>query len=476
VSVRASRSRIRRAVSRRAAVDARALAALRIALGALLLLDLALRARNLAVFYTDAGVLPRDALVAQHPVARYSLHALSGALWWEALLFVVAGVFAVSLLVGYRTRLVTFVSLVLLVSLHLRNPVVLNGGDSLFRRLLLWSVFLPLGRRWSVDAHRTDDGPNRVISVASAGLLLQVTAVYVVNAVLKLRGDAWPSGDAVRYVFSLDQFTVFLGDVLPHVPVVLTAMDYAWLALLCLSPLLVLATGRVRGALAAGLMAAHVGMVLTLKLGIFPVVTVAALLPFLSSAVWDRVERHVPENPFSRLDAALPYLPRPSVPPLVRRGPTVLATLLVAFVLVWNAAALGFVHVSDDAAVNPADNSWDMFAPEPLHADGWYVTVGYRANGESVDPYRGGPVDFSKPPDVSETYPTARWRKYLVSLAITDDRVFRDEFAGYLCRHYDATHDDSLTAVSVYFVEQETRLDGPEPVHRTAFGNYTCPT
>lgn len=478
MSVRASLSRVRRAAARRAAVDLRALAALRVALGALLLLDLALRARNLAVFYTDAGVLPRAALTAQHPVARYSLHALSGALWWEALLFVVAGVVAASLLVGYRTRLATFLSLVLLVSLHLRNPVVLNGGDSLLRRVLLWSVFLPLGRRWSVDARRTESPTGRrvsVASVASAGLLLQVVAVYLVNAVLKFRGDSWPAGVAVRYVFSLEQFTVFLGDLLPHVPVALAAIDYAWLVLVALSPLLVLATGRVRGVLAGCLMAAHVGMLLTMKLGVFPLVAVAALLPFLPPEVWNRIEARVPADVFARLDAVLPRLPRPSLPPILRPVPSVLAALLVAFVLVWNAAALGVVHVSGDAPVNPADNSWDMFAPEPLHADGWYVAAGETTTGTRVDPYNGGSVDFSKPPDVSDTYPSARWRKYLVSLAITEDSAFRGQFATYLCREYDAAHDDSLTSVDLVYVEQESRLDGPEPVTRRHLGNYTCP-
>ncbi|EMA42416.1 hypothetical protein [Halobiforma nitratireducens] len=52
---------VRRAFERRLGVDARALAAFRIALGLTLLFDTLHRSRNLVAFYTDEGVLPRDA-------------------------------------------------------------------------------------------------------------------------------------------------------------------------------------------------------------------------------------------------------------------------------------------------------------------------------------------------------------------------------------------------------------------------------
>ena len=61
---------------------------------------------------------------------------------------------AVALLVGYRTRLATIGSWILLASIHVRLPVVINAGDTLLRVLLFWSIFLPLGAMWSVDARR----------------------------------------------------------------------------------------------------------------------------------------------------------------------------------------------------------------------------------------------------------------------------------------------------------------------------------
>jgi len=110
-------ARVRDALDRRFGVDPRALAALRISLAALLLLDLALRARDLATFYSDVGVFPRSALAHHYPaMGSVSIHAISGAVWVQALLFLVAAAFATAFFVGYRTRLATLASLVLLVS------------------------------------------------------------------------------------------------------------------------------------------------------------------------------------------------------------------------------------------------------------------------------------------------------------------------------------------------------------------------
>ena len=80
---------------RRFRVDTRALAALRIALGTILLLDVLLRARHLAAFYTDAGVLPTSTLraVVGTP-ALLSVHALSGSVWLQVCLFLAAGLAA----------------------------------------------------------------------------------------------------------------------------------------------------------------------------------------------------------------------------------------------------------------------------------------------------------------------------------------------------------------------------------------------
>lgn len=134
-------------------LDLRSLAVFRVGLGLLLLCDLVNRAWWLRAHYTDWGVMPREALLdTLWDRAWMSVHLFSGTFAPTAILFVLSGAVAVALLVGFRTTIATALSWFLLISLHARNPIVLQGGDIIFRLLLFWAIFLPLGARWSIDA------------------------------------------------------------------------------------------------------------------------------------------------------------------------------------------------------------------------------------------------------------------------------------------------------------------------------------
>ena len=481
--------RVADAVSRRAAVDARALAGFRVALGALVDADLLLRARDLTAFYTDDGVLPRAVLFDVTGPYWLSLHVVSGAATVQALLFALAGLVAVALAVGYRTRAATVASWVLLLSLQHRNPVVLNGGDTLLRMLLFWAMFLPLGARWSVDARRREGVPDDVATVGTAALLLQVVAMYFANGLLKLGGDLWLSGEAIRYVFSLDQFTVLLGNYLGAYPLVLTVLAETWLVMVVCSPLLVVLTGKYRGLFALAFVGGHLGMFLTMQLGIFPFVAVAALLVFLPPSFWNLAVDRLAPTPLARrstgaldrLDAVLPASTT-DVPGWLdavrRRGVPALVVVLGLLVLVVNAAALGATTMPDEAepvtTAMGVDQRWNMFAPNPLQTDGWYVAPAALSNGSTVDALHGGPVTWQRPADLAATYPNARWRKYEANLQRDGYAAHRDDFAQYLCERWDRDHEVGMERVRLVYVEQPTVLDGPEPVERNELRVHRC--
>jgi hypothetical protein len=490
------RERLRAAVGRRLGVDTRALAALRVGLGLLLVADLLGRARDLRAFYTDFGVLPRETLAAFTPTWQLSLHALSGGLTWQVALFVVAGVAALALAAGYRTRTATAVSWLLLVSLHNRNPVVLNGGDVLLRMVLLWAVFVPLGERWSVDARRrARPARERVRSLATAGLLLQVVTMYSVNAALKLSGDLWLEGTAIRYVYSLEQFTTPLGRLLAASPELLVALDRVWLGLVTGSVLLVLLTGRARAALVAAFAGGHLSMYLTMRLGLFPLVACVALLAFLPPVVWDalaaRLAARDPPDPAALADRALPRLPALPAGRRLRRGLWRLGVVCVAVLAVLGVVqpALAVDDRTPDAAdpalaaadaAEPAvhltrtDQYWTMFAPEPMRTDGWYVVPAALANGSRVDALHRRPVAWDKPDSVAASYPNARWRKYLVNLWRRGFAGHRPHLAAHLCRRWNATHEVGMESVALYYAEQPGRLSGEEPVDHVLLHRHSC--
>ena len=114
---------LRAALEKVFSIDLRSLAAFRVALGGVLLVDLALRARDLTAHYTELGVLPRAAF-AEHPVGWlvpwFSLHA-HGPPAVQVALFVLAALLAAALAAGYHARLAACASWLLLVSLQNRN-------------------------------------------------------------------------------------------------------------------------------------------------------------------------------------------------------------------------------------------------------------------------------------------------------------------------------------------------------------------
>lgn len=461
------RGRVRSLLERHVGVDTRSLAAFRIGLGSVLIVDLLLRARHLRTFYTDAGVLPVSFLAEQTPIlARLSLHAYSGDAWFQGLLFAVAGACALSLLIGYRTRIATGASVFLLFSLHARNPYVLSGGDALLQHLLFWSLFLPLGETWSVDGRRREARRERVLSVGSAAILTQVLLVYGVNAALKLRSDRWTAGEAVAVVLGLDRYTSALGAYLHDLPVILRAASWAWVGLLLASPLLVLLTGWLRASLAGAFAGTHLGMLLTMDLGIFPLVSVVALVPFLPGVVWDRGAHTRPSRRLravtarlsARLAGVLPAGPVDRSLPPGRRGRLARATAgsVLAGLVVFNAIALGFVPVpppADDVlSGRPSDSRWALFAPHPPETALWYVAPGERASGERVDAFRRPELRWERPGNVAGAYSSVRMRKYLGD--VRGNERLRAPFVEYLCDRWNRDRAGELVEVSVYVVER----------------------
>lgn len=275
-------------------IDVRSLAVFRIFISLIIIGDLIIRAGYLRTFYTDFGVLPRFVLNENFSSLHWSIHSLSGSAWFQAFLFVIAFLFAIMLLFGYKTRFATIASWILLVSIQNRNPIVLQGGDTLFRMLLFWAMFLPLGKIFSVDSFlgnfKKDSNQDYVLSFATLGILLQMVFLYFFSALLKT-GKEWHSeSSAVYYALQIDQFTTPLGYFLLGFPTLLIILTKAvwWIELA--GPLLFFSpayTKFVRTAMVGVFLLLQLGMGLSLRLGPFPFVSSAGILLFLPSSFWE---------------------------------------------------------------------------------------------------------------------------------------------------------------------------------------------
>ncbi|PAU93867.1 hypothetical protein CK503_09345 [Aliifodinibius salipaludis] len=93
---------------------------------------------------------------------------------------------ALFVLFGYRTKLAIIVTFVLLLSLHNKNPWILNSGDAYLRMVVFWNIFLPLNKFYSFDNLNNKKPKNtKYTSFASFGFILQILLLYVITGFLK---------------------------------------------------------------------------------------------------------------------------------------------------------------------------------------------------------------------------------------------------------------------------------------------------
>ena len=468
-------SRVRHLFGEIFGLDLRSLALLRIGLGLLLLLDLAGRLPGASAHYSDRGVLPRDALRGFEQGWIPSLHSLGGEAGFQAALMAAASVFALSFALGFGTRLSGIASWILLISIHTRNPMLLHGGDAVLRLLLFWSLFLPLGARYSLDAALTggrEKPPDRTASAGSVALLMQIAYIYLFSAALKSPDHWWHRADAAYYALSIDWLAKPLGQGLLAYPELLRAMTRATYLLEWVLPLFLFApfsVSRVRIALVACFAGFHAGLWLTMELGLFPAVCAVAWLAVIPAAGWNFLRRQVETRAAGaarlsrRLTPKLAGRPLFSGPLRFMRSPVrpglysqLFAGLVLVYVTAWNVRTLDHARY---ARYFPAeldrfgfllrvDQVWNLFAPSPTREDGWFVIPGKLADGSQVDLFRaetGRPqvparLFHARPGSAAATFPGIRWRKYMMNLWLKRNAPHRLHYARYLCRKWNSQH------------------------------------
>jgi len=443
------------------AIDLRSLALFRIALGLLLLTDLAVRATDLRVMYTDAGMFPRSEVAYRITSWNWSFHSWGGSWEYEAILFGLAGVLALALLVGFQTRLATIGSWLMLVSIHHRVPAILSGGELLLRMLLFWAMFLPLQRVWSVDEWRARRrghirGPNEgspELSVASAAILLQMALMYFFSAITKTNSQ-WLHGEALAGIFQNDFFASPRAAWLLPFPRLLALLTWGTLLLEWLVPFLFFcfrANAPVRLTTLALLAAMHVGIAIFLEVGLFSFVSLAGLSLFLPAAFWNC-------RAFARFgglsESTIPS-PRVSVPGSKFESGRIVARVVSALALIYVlAVTLDSLPGHPLAPLSPdrwkalsrglgLTQSLGMFGEIPSH-DGWYVARAQLKDGSQVDLLRrGAPLDWRRPAHPTRMFPNLYWQKLFREMTYFDEQgfqVWRAPVAEYLCRDWNARH------------------------------------
>ncbi len=463
-------------------IDPRALSIFRIFIAIILFFDLFVRSFSLTAHYTDFGTLPLSFYFERYiDTGWISIHLYNGSLIYQSLLFGISFIFAVSLFLGYKTKISTIASWFLLISLHSRNPTILQGGDVMLRVLLFWAMFLPLNLRYSLDSKfgKINKNNKKLYSFGTAGILLQVAFVYFFSALTKTGNDWYPDGTAIYYALQLDQFATHLGKFLLNFPDLLSAMTYFVYFLELIGPILLFSPiffKQFRLASSFSFFAVLIGMALCMRLGHFPFIGIAAFTLFLPGFFFDYLSNKIK---FLRVDGKYEII-EPKKDDSYLRAINLIALFFIIYIFLWNIQTLGKYNSVPDGLEFIAnkvrvDQYWNMFSPYPLKEDGWYIIEGSLSNGETIDLMTGKEVTYDKPEHVASMYKGERWRKYLMNSWDKSYSTHRPYYLRYLC--YDWNKDN---VVQIEHIKMEFMLEvtGPDykisPVEKVLIEEIDC--
>ena len=409
-------------------IDSRSLALFRIIIGSILLLDLALRFQNLTEHYSDWGALPRwlwaDIYVGK---GHLCLHAMSGSPIWQCILFLVAAIAAGCLLAGYKTKWATAVSFALLASLHSRNGLILNGGDTFLRIMLFWSMFVPLAKSWSVDNGRGEHGC--VVSGGTFAMLLQVCLLYWFAGIFKTHGCWTIERNALAMAFTVDQTTSDVGRWLLNYPEVLKWFTIATMHLESWVPCLLWLPYKNHWLRMIGVvvyMGFHAGIGITMLIGLFPWICGVIWVIFIPGEFWTWCFKSMQKTPISFGNPVLDFA----------------ITALLLLVLSWNCLTVTrewksspklLLHIVQVCRI---DQKWKLFAPRPRTDDGWVVVEGVTKSGQRVDLAHGWPVYHGRPESIAESMGTYRQSRLLRAMFLSKNVRVRKPYVRFLRRNW----------------------------------------
>ena len=169
------------------------------------------QSQDIAYYYSDAGVLPRDMThFITRDFSRFSILDWSGDPLFALIAYgmLVAALF--SMMIGFLPRFSTLLSVLLAFSFHERMPLILGGGDTVLRHVGFILALAPgiqafsvhrLGQQWR--SWRTTGAflPPVTMPIWPYRMLLwQMILIYTASFWFKSLGSMWWRGTAVAAV------------------------------------------------------------------------------------------------------------------------------------------------------------------------------------------------------------------------------------------------------------------------------------
>lgn len=216
------------------------IAVFRICFGLVLILNALFLLAGFSDWFGSHAIVQYSTALTFTGTGRINLFSILGASDSSAYLIYGTHLIAiVGLTLGLWTRSSAVVAFITLVSLHHRDPLILNSGDTAMRVVLFLLMFSRAGDAFSLDRWRalkagTTTGPPAFqMPWAQRLMQIQICIIYFSTACFKLQGEAWTNGTAVYYTTRLWDFERFPVPFLNDSLVAIRLMTWASLAIEC---------------------------------------------------------------------------------------------------------------------------------------------------------------------------------------------------------------------------------------------------
>jgi hypothetical protein len=282
-------------------VRAERLAALRIGLALMLLVDVLVQYLPNYTDFFGAGSLGSPEVFSGRAQGHWHWSVLRGIedsrLFLPVLLVWAAA--AVLLMIGWQPRWAALVAWILSVSVLNLNYYLHNGGDRIRSIVLFYLMLTPCGAVWSLDSflqhkkqqarqltphHSSLTGPVLIWPWALRLLFVQLALIYFLNGFYKLVGPHWRAGDVLQSVLGNIQWARWSFAQLPLPYPFIQVLTWLVLFWELGFPLLVAMRPFRNLTLWAGVFL-HVGLAISLQLGLFSFYMLCLYLPLVP---WER--------------------------------------------------------------------------------------------------------------------------------------------------------------------------------------------
>jgi hypothetical protein len=213
----------------------------------------------------------------------------------------------------------------------------------------------------------------------------------------------------------------------------------------------------------------HVGIALSLNVGLFPLISIVCSFGILPSFIFNRIDRMNFTYFLKEFISKIPVKGSIKYDKYIPKEKFVLSNVMVlflVFILVINLTTIKKLTLSYDNNFNwiiktiRIDQHWAMFAPSVFKDDGWFVFLGKTEDGRLINIHEtviDNQVNYGKPVYVAGTYKNDRWRKYSEGILMISNAHFRPFYCSFLLNQWNRNHQEKkINYLEIIYMKEKT--------------------